>query len=53
VTLLELVEAISDITDTDAEVVDTVIHMIETGRVRLRGNFRDLPISAFCCGTTP
>jgi hypothetical protein len=52
VTLLELVEAISDITNTEAEVVDTVIYMIETGRVRLSGSFRDLPISAICCGTT-
>ena len=53
VTLLELVEAISDITNTDAEVVDTVIYMVATGRVRLSGTFRDLPISTFCWGTTP
>ena len=53
VTLLELVEAINDITNTDEEVVDTVIYMVETGRVRLSGSFRDLPTSIFCCGTTP
>ncbi len=53
VTLLELIEAVNDITNTDAEVVETVIYMLETGRVRLSGSFRDLPISAFCCGTTP
>jgi hypothetical protein len=47
-TLLELVGAVCDVTDTDAEVVATVIHMIETGRVRLSGSFRDLPISVSC-----
>jgi hypothetical protein len=44
VTLLELVGAVCDVTESDAEVVATVIHMIETGRVRLSGNFRDVPI---------
>ncbi len=46
VTLLELVEAVSDVTESDVEVVATVIHMLETGRVRLCGSFRDLPSSA-------
>ena len=44
VTLLELVGAVCDVTSTDAEVVATVINMIETGRVRLSGSFRDIPI---------
>jgi hypothetical protein len=43
-TLLELVGAVCDVTTSDAEVVATVIYMIETGRVRLSGNFRDVPI---------
>ena len=47
-TLLELVGAVCDVTNSDAEVVATVIHMIETGRVRLSGTFRDLPIRVFC-----
>jgi hypothetical protein len=45
VTLLELVEAINDITSNDEEAVATVLYMIETGRVRLSGIFRDLPVS--------
>ena len=44
VTLLELVEAVSDVTDSDVEIVATVLHMLESGRVRLNGNFRGVPI---------
>jgi len=40
VTLLELVTAIGDSTADDREVVCTVVHLLETGRVRLCGNFR-------------
>ena len=40
VTLLELVTAISDATPDDQEVVTTVLHLLETGRVRLCGNLR-------------
>ena len=40
VTLLELVTAISESTADDREVVNTVLHLLETGRVRLCGNFR-------------
>ena len=40
VTLLELVDAISTITDDDELVVDTVINMLTCGRVQLCGNFR-------------
>ena len=39
-TLLELVSAICETTEDDKEVVNTVLHLLETGRVRLRGNFR-------------
>jgi hypothetical protein len=48
VTLLELVEAIGDVTDKESEVVATVMHMLRSGRVRLAGNFREAQINAFC-----
>ena len=43
-TLLELVTALCESTDDDQEVVGTVLHLLETGRVRLSGNFRGHPI---------
>jgi len=43
-TLLELVSAICESTEDDKEVVNTVLHLLETGRVRLCGNFRGTPI---------
>ena len=42
-TLLELVTAIGETTEDDQEVVRTVLHLLETGRVRLCGNFRNHP----------
>ena len=39
-TLLELVRAIGEVTDDEREVVATVRHMLDSGRVRLCGNFR-------------
>jgi hypothetical protein len=39
-TLLDLVAAIADAAETDEEVVATIQHLIETGRVTLVGNFR-------------
>ena len=42
-TLLELVTAICEATDDDQEVVGTVLHLLDTGRVRLCGNFRGRP----------
>jgi hypothetical protein len=47
VTLLQLVEAVSDVTENDVEVVATVMHMLQTGRVRLSGSFRGVSISTF------
>jgi hypothetical protein len=41
VTLLELVKAVSEVTNDDAEIVATVSHMLRSGRVYLAGNFRD------------
>lgn len=46
-TLLELVQAIGEVTADDREVVATVIHLLESGQVRLCGNFRDQPIALF------
>jgi hypothetical protein len=43
VTLLELVQALADVTEDDREVVATVLQMLSTGRVRLCGNFRNTP----------
>lgn len=39
-TLLDLVEAISDYASSDAEIVATVVHMVNSGMVQLCGNFR-------------
>ena len=39
-TLLELVQAVSEVADDDREVVATVMHLLRSGRVRLVGNFR-------------
>ena len=39
-TLLELVGSVCDETDSDDEVVATVLQMLRSGRVRLCGNFR-------------
>jgi hypothetical protein len=39
-TRLELVTAICEATNDDQEVVSTVLHLLDTGRVRLSGNFR-------------
>jgi hypothetical protein len=47
VTLLDLVRAISEVTDDDREIVAAVRHMLCTGRVRLCGNFRDAPSGEF------
>jgi len=38
-TLLELVEAVSDYAETDAETVATVVHLVNSGQVQLCGNF--------------
>jgi hypothetical protein len=39
-TLLELVRAVSEVTEDDREVVATVLQMLRSGRVRLSGSFR-------------
>jgi hypothetical protein len=46
-TLLELVQAICDETSDDREVVETVRHLLDSGQVRLCGNFRHSAPSTF------
>jgi len=46
-TLLELVRAISEVTDDEREVVATVLHMLASGQARLCGNFRGSSVEDF------
>jgi hypothetical protein len=39
-TLLDLVTAVNEVTDSEDEVVATVVHLVNSGAVRLCGNFR-------------
>ena len=43
-TLLELVRSIGEVTSDEREVVATVMHLLDSGRVRLCGNFRGVSI---------
>jgi hypothetical protein len=51
-TLLDLVRVVSDFSTSDAETVATVAYLVNSGKVRLCGNFAgakiDLPTSAKC-----
>jgi hypothetical protein len=47
-TLLELVSAVSDECESEAEVVATVLHLLASGRVRLCGNFRNASLQELC-----
>lgn len=40
VTLLDLVTAVSAAADSEEEVVATIVHLVNSGAVRLCGNFR-------------
>ena len=40
ITMLELIELVSEITESENEVVATVVHMVNSGMVELCGNFR-------------
>jgi hypothetical protein len=51
-TLLELVEAVSDYAETDAETVATVVHLVNSGRVQLCGNFRGARFDLEATGVT-
>ena len=44
-TLLELVAAVADHSETEAEVIATVSHLINSGRIRRVGNFRGADVT--------
>lgn len=46
-TLLDLVRTVGEITDDEAEIVATVLHMLRSGTVKLTGSFRGEPIARF------
>ena len=46
-TLLDLVRTVGEITDDEAEIVATVLHMLRSGTVKLTGSFRGEPITRF------
>ena len=46
-TLLELVRAVSQVTDDEREIVATVLELLYSGRARLIGSFRDVPVDVF------
>ena len=39
-TLLELVQAIAEVTEDEVEIVATVLHLLRSGQIRLNGSFR-------------
>ena len=48
VTLLGLIEAVSEASESEQEVLATVTYMLNSGRVRLTGSFRDTPVTKLC-----
>lgn len=48
VTLLELVEAVSEVSGSEQEVMASVTYMLNSGRIRLSENFRDTPVAKLC-----
>lgn len=40
VTLLDLVTVVSELAESEGELIATVVHMVNSGSVRLCGNFR-------------
>lgn len=49
INLLELVEAVAEFSESEQEVVATVMHMLRSGRVLLRGTYSE-PAAAKLCG---
>ena len=43
-TLLELIQSVNAFTENDREVAVVVAHLVNSGRVRLRGNFAGMKI---------
>lgn len=48
VTLLEPVEAVSEVSESEQEILATVTYMLNSGRVRLSRSFRDTSVSILC-----
>lgn len=47
-TLLELVQAVSEACHDEQEIIGTIVYMLRSGRIRLAGNFRDSVAEDFC-----
>jgi hypothetical protein len=47
-TLLELIDAVSEVSESEQEVVATVTYMLNSGRIRLAGSFRGTPVEKLC-----
>ena len=52
IALLDLVKAVSDSAASEAEVVATVVHLVNSGAVRLCGNFRGARFDLDALGVT-
>jgi hypothetical protein len=46
-TLLELVQAVGEVSDSEGELIASVVYMLRSGRIRLAGNFRDCDVDEF------
>ena len=44
VTLLELVKAVTEVSESEQEVIATVAHMLDSGSIKLRGCLRNEPL---------
>ena len=53
VTMLDLVTTVSEVADSEAEVVATVAYLINSGKVLLRGNFAGARIDLQRLGGVP
>jgi len=51
-TLLDLVTAISEFADSEAEVIATVVYLVNSDRVQLCGNFRGAHFDLETLGAT-
>jgi len=48
ITLLELIDAVSEVSENEQEVVATVTYMLESGRIRLAAGCDDAAITQLC-----
>ena len=52
-TMLDLVTAVSETARSEAEVIATVVHLVNSGAVRLGGNFRGARFDLASFGEEP